>query len=80
MSKNWLIILIIVALSFIAYVVYSFRSTLIPFGEESAIEKLESQNSSDEVSSIENDLTSTNLENLNTEISNIEQELQNTSY
>lgn len=76
MKKAWLSILIIVVLAVIAYFVYSYRNVLIPSSSESAINQLEVQGNSDEVSDIENDLNTTFLKGLDSEVSDIEKEFE----
>ena len=76
--KIWLTVLIIVILAVAAYFVYSNRDSWVPVsGAESIINKLETQNQSDEITSIESDLQNTEFQGLDSELSNIESELQN---
>lgn len=76
-SKTWLVIVIIIALAVLAYLAYSFRSTLIPSGSVPTVGQLESQGASDDVSAIEKDITNTNLTGLDSEVLDIEKELGN---
>ena len=79
-SKAWSAILIIIILGVVAWLAYSYRNVLIPSGAESIINNLESQGASDDIASIEADLSSTALEGLDNELSDIEKELQGASY
>lgn len=70
-SKIWIAIIIIV-LGAVAYWVYYARVSIVSESSQSAIEQLELQETSDEVSDIEKDLNATSLEGLDSELSDID--------